>query len=68
MNDKVYNANAQGTEIPIAQGSLYIVQVLPYSTYDPTKAGNCGQEQAELGKIKVCTITMTYNVEKDTCN
>lgn len=68
VNGKVYNANAQGTEIPIAQGSLYTVQVLPYSTYDPTKAGNCGQEQAELGKIKVCTITMTYNVEKDTCH
>ena len=68
VNGKVYNANAQGTEIPIAPGSLYTVQALPYSTYDPTKSGECGKEQAGLGEIKVCTLTMKYNVEQDTCH
>lgn len=67
LNPKVYLGSSQGTEIPIAPGADYTVQMLPFNNYDASKSGECDNGQAELGKIKLCTVTMTYNVEQDTC-
>jgi hypothetical protein len=67
LNGKEYNGNAQGTEIPMAPHHGYNVEVLPYSNYDPTTSGECTGSSL-LGKINVCTVTMTYNVEQDTCH
>lgn len=68
LDPKVYTGNSQGTEIPMAPGAYYTVQMLPFNSYDASKSGECDNGQAELGKVKTCTVTMTYNVEQDTCN
>ena len=68
VNGKVYNGNAQGTQIPIGPGAHYTVKVSPYSNYDASKSGECDNGHAELGKINTCTVTMKYNVEQDTCH
>ena len=68
LDPKVYTGNSQGTQIPIGPGAYYTVQMLPFNNYDASKSGECDNGQAELGKINICTVTMTYNVEQDTCN
>jgi hypothetical protein len=68
VNGKEFNGNAQGTQIPIGPGAYFSVEVSPYSNYDPTTSGECVNGHAQLGKINVCTITMKYNVEQDTCH
>lgn len=68
LDPTVYTGSSQGTQIPIGPGAYYTVQMLPFNNYDASKSGECDNGQAELGKIKVCTVTMTYNVEQDTCN
>jgi len=68
LDPKVYTGTTQGTQIPIGPGAYYTVQMLPFNNYDASKSGECDNGQAELGKIKVCTVTMTYNVEQDTCH
>ena len=68
VNEKVYSGNAQGTEIPVGPGAFYTVEVSPYNNYDSSKSGDCNSIQAQLGKVGLCTITMTYNVEQDTCH
>lgn len=68
VKGKEFSGNAQGTEIPIGPGAYYTVQMSPFTNYDPSKSGECDNGQAELGKVKTCTVTMTYNVEQDTCH
>jgi hypothetical protein len=64
VNGKEYSGDAQGTEIPIKPGATYDVQPLQYDNYDSTKSGECDNGQAESGKVKLCTLTMTYHVEQ----
>ena len=68
LNPKVYTGSSQGTEIPIGPGAYYTIQMLPFNNYDVSKTSECANGQAELGKVKTCTVTMTYNIEQDTCH
>ena len=67
LDPKIYQANSQGTNIPIGPGAVYTVEMLPFNNFGPIKSGDCENGQAELGKIKSCTITMKYDVEQDNC-
>ena len=67
LDHKIYQGSSQGTNIPIGPGSVYTVEMLPFNNYSPIKQGDCENGQAELGKIKSCTVTMKYEVEQDDC-
>lgn len=67
LDPKIYQGSSQGTNIPIGPGASYTVEMLPFNNYSPIKQGDCENGQAELGKIKSCTVTMKYEVEQDNC-
>ncbi|NOJ30471.1 MAG: hypothetical protein DA328_09925 [Nitrososphaeraceae archaeon] len=66
VNGQEFTGKTQGTVIPIGPGAVYTVEPKPLFNYVPITSGDC-DGQAELGKIKECTITMKYDIEQDTC-
>ncbi|HEY7228032.1 MAG TPA: hypothetical protein VH481_07895 [Nitrososphaeraceae archaeon] len=68
FNGKEFNGNTQGTMIPIKPGASYDIQPLQYNNYNTVKSGECDNAKVESGKTKICTVTMTYDVQKDTCH
>ena len=49
-------------------GASYNIQVSPYSNYNAIKSGECDNGIIESGKSKICTVTMTYDIQKDICH